>query len=214
MEINMPKIPFGWMPGSWGLKGRTREIAQAEYELTGFELEEKLLQLKEPDLDDLDYRRRMIELRYKHKKMDEAEYHKALASLIQDEGQRKLALLEIDYREGKLGELEYNKQLATLKGEPWVNVVNMDFTKKSALEGSFELDWNEHFVEKLKTEGYTGPTPDNIVNQWFMELCRNIAMEEFDGTGDFTADSEANLEAVKRWGAESESLGKGRKGYK
>lgn len=210
----MPKIPFKWLPAAWGLKGRTREIAQAEYELTGFELEERLLQLQKPDLDELDYNKRMIELKYKHKKLDESDYHKALASLIQDEGLRSLATAEIDYREGKIGDIEYSKKVATLKGEPWVNVVNMDFTQKSSLEGSFELDWNEHFVDKLKSEGYTGPTPDNIVNQWFMELCRNIAMEEFDGTGDFTADSEANLEAVKRWGGSQESFPQGRKGYK
>jgi hypothetical protein len=213
MEKNMPKIPFEWMPGSWGLKGRTREIAQAEYELTGFDLAHRLLQLKEPDLDEVDYASQMIELRYKYKKIDEAEYHKALAALIQDDGQKALALLEIEYREGKIGEVAYNKQLATLNGEPWVNVVNMDFTKSSSLEGSFELDWNEHFVLKLISEGYAGPTPDNIVNQWFMELCRNIALEEFDGTGNFTPDSEANLEAMKRWSGGKESFAGGRKGY-
>jgi hypothetical protein len=210
----MFRMPFEWMPGSWGLKGRTREIAQAEYELTGYELQEKLLKISEQDLEPEDYQRKMLDLKKKWNKIEEPAYYRALAELIADSTQKSLALLEIDYREGKLGEIEYTKQLATLKGEPWVNVVNMDFTKKSALEGSFELDWNVHFVEKLKSEGYNGPTPDNIVNQWFMELCRNIAMEEFDGTGDFTADSEANLDAVKRWSNDSKSFGDGRKGYK
>jgi len=207
----MFKIPFKWMPGSYGLKGRTREIAQAEYELTGYELELKLLSINQPDPNSFIQSKLDIDLKYD--KIARKEYDRALANLITDEKQRELALLELDHREGKVGELEYTKQLATLKGEPWVNVVNMDFTKKSSLEGSFELDWNVHFVEKLKAEGYAGPTPDNIVNQWFMELCRNIAMEEFDGTGDFTADSEANLDAVKRWSAETKPLAGGRKGY-
>jgi hypothetical protein len=90
----------------------------------------------------------------------------------------------------------------------------MDFSKGHSLEGSFELDWNDQWVEKLKADGYNGPTPDNIVNQWFMELSRNVAMEEFDGTGDFTADSAANLEAVKSWNGNTESLDKRRKSYK
>ena len=90
----------------------------------------------------------------------------------------------------------------------------MDFGGKTALEGSFELDWNDQFVEKLKEAGYTGPTPDIIVNQWFMEVCRNIALEEFDGTGNFTPDSEANLEAVKRWSDDSRGLPAGKKGYR
>ena len=210
----MFKIPFNWMPGSFGLKGRTRDIAQAEYELTGYELERRLLDIKKDDLEPDNYKKTIYDLELKYDKISRDTYNYRLVDLIKDEKQKELALLELDHRAGQVGELEYTKQLATLKGEPWVNVVNMDFTKKSALEGSFELDWNVHFVEKLKAEGYTGPTPDNIVNQWFMELCRNIAMEEFDGTGDFTADSEANLDAVKRWSAETKPLAGGRRGYK
>lgn len=209
----MFKLPFEWMPGSWGLKGKTREIAKAEYDLTGYDLERQLLILSEPDLDEKDYARKHIELEHKYGRYTDQQYHRSLAELIADKDQKELALLEIDYRENKITDLTYSKSIATLKKEPWVTVINMDFSKKTALEGSFELDWNDYFVKKLEAEGYTGPTPDNIVNQWFMELCRNIAMEEFDGTGDFTADSAANLETMKRWNS-SESLDKGRKGYK
>lgn len=201
------------MPGSWGLKGKTREIAQAEYELTGYELEDKLLRIAQPEISTAEFKRKVIELEMRYEKISSTQYHRRLAELIENDHQRELAIIEIDRREGLLTDLEYNKKIATLKDEPWVTVINMDFSKKTALEGSFELDWNEQFVKKLEAEGYTGPTPDNIVNQWFMELCRNIAMEEFDGTGDFTADSAANLETMKRWNS-SESLDKGRKGYK
>jgi hypothetical protein len=210
----MFKLPFGALPGHWGLAGKTREIARAEYELVGYDLERQLLVLSKSDFDEKDYARKHIDLEHKHARLTDQQYHRALTDLIVDDKQKALALLELDHREGKIKEIEYSKQLATIKGEPWVNVINMDFTKKSSLEGSFELDWNEHFVEKLKAEGYTGPTPDNIVNQWFMELCRNIAMEEFDGTGDFAADSEANLEAMKRWSNDSNSVGGGRKAFK
>jgi hypothetical protein len=211
MEMNMFKIPFEWMPGSWGLKGRTKEIAKAEYELTGYDLELALLKLAEQDMEPKDYNRKMIELRYKHSKIGELDYHRALASLIEDDSQRSLAEVELERREGRLTDTEYSKKVATLKKEPWVTVVSMDFGGKTALEGSFELDWNEYFVKKLEAEGYKGVTPDAIVNQWFMEVCRNVAMEEFDGTGDFTADSAANLETMKRWN--SESLPEGRKGH-
>lgn len=209
----MFKLPFEWMPGAWGLKGKTRDIAKAEYELAGYDLELKLLTLRQDDLDINDFKRKMADLELKHNRITEEQYHRCLADLISDQNQKNVALLEIDFRAGKLTELEYSKQAATLKGDPWVTVINMDFAGKSALEGSFELDWNELFVTKLESEGYKGPTPDAIVNQWFMEVCRNVAMEEFDGTGDFTADSAANLETVKRWNS-SESLDKGRKGYR
>jgi hypothetical protein len=214
MEMNMFKLKFGLLPGHWGLAGKTREIAKAEYELTGYDLELKLLTLRQDELDIDDYKRKMADLELKYDRITEGHYHRCLADLIKDPIQKASAILELDHREGKIKDIDYSKQLATLKGEPWVTILSMDFNYKNSLEGSFELDWNEFFVKKLEDEGYAGPTPDNVVNQWFMEVCRNVAMEEFDGTGDFTADSEANLDAVKRWSSGVESIGKGRKGYK
>lgn len=210
----MFKPPFGTLPGHWGLKGKTREIAKAEYELEGAALAFRLLEINKDDIPEADYLRKFWDLQLKHNQIDQSTYDRNLTTLIKDEKKKALAILEIDHREGKITDLQYQKGSATLRGEPWVTIVNMDFSKGHSLEGHFELDWNDQWVEKLKADGYTGPTPDNIVNQWFMELSRNVAMEEFDGTGDFTADSAANLEAVKRWGGDSESFGKGRKGYK
>jgi hypothetical protein len=207
------KLPFGYLPGHWGLAGKTREVAQAEYELTGFELEKRLLEIKKDELSDKDYAHKRLELDHKFKLITVPEYHRAIALLMDDGPQKQLALLELDYREGKIKELEYEKTVATIKDEPWVIVLNMDFSGKGSLEGSFELDWNEQFVKKLEAEGYSGITPDVIVNQWFMEVCRNVAMEEFDGTGDFTSNSEANLDAVKRWSSTAQPVDKKRKGY-
>lgn len=210
------KLPFGTLPGHWGLAGKTREIAKAEYELSGTALKRKLLEINKDDMSPDVFSRKVWDLDLEAGNITQLQYSRNLASLIKDEKQRTLATLELDYQEGKVTDREYEKQLATLNGEPWVTVLGLDFNTGKSLEGSIELDWNEFFVEKLKAEGYTGPTPDNIVNQWFMELCRNIAMEEFDGTGDFAADSEANLEAFKRWNSpqQSESLEKGRRGYR
>ncbi len=201
-------LPFGTLPGHWGLVGKTRDVAKAEYELTGYDLEQKLLEINMNELDPEVVQKKRWEIEVKYGKMSTAQLSRLLVDQIKDEKQKLLATLELDMQEGKLDSVEYAKRDATIRGEPWVNVVNMDFTKKSSLEGSFELDWNEPFVEKLKAEGYTGPTNDNIVNQWFMELCRNIAMEEFDGTGDFTADSAANIETMKRWNSETLPSGK------
>lgn len=207
----MFKLPFGYMPGHWGLKGKSREIAQAEYELSGYELERKLVEINAERYDKEDIDRLILELDLKYEKISKQEYNRNLLNFIKDEKQAALAALELDYKEGNINSVEYDKESATIRKEPWVTVLNMDFGGKNSLEGSFELDWNEYFVEKLKKEGYTGPTPDNIVNQWFMEVCRNIAMEEFDGTGDFSSDSQANLDTVRRWN--SEIISKGRKGY-
>lgn len=210
----MFKLPFGWLPGHWGLAGKTREVAKAEYELEGYDLEARLLEIREDEMSEDDYDLRLLALKLKHGKITRREYDRGLVDLIKDPDAKALAEVELDFREGKIGDTEYSKKCATLKGEPWVTVLNMDFASGKSLEGSFELDWNDFFVEKLKSEGYKGATPDLIVNQWFMEVCRNVAMEEFDGTGDFTADSEANLEAMKRWSIDVDVHQNGRKGYR
>jgi hypothetical protein len=204
----MFKIKFGLMPGHWGLKGKTRDIAQAEYELTGAALEKRLLDIKKDELTDEAYNRKLWDIELKYKEIDENTYHARLIDLIKDDKQRAIAKLELDFRNGVMTRLEYEKATATVNGEPWVTVLNMDFNKKTSLEGSFELDWNDLFVDKLRSEGYSATSPDLIVNQWFMEVCRNIALEEFDGTGNFTADSEANLESFKRWNSEAVPAGK------
>ena len=211
-------IPFSFLPFTWGMKGKTRERAKAEYELTGLVLEKKLLELSKDELDEDTYYRKHLDLELKRGVIDKSGYDHALVAMIKDKPEREQALLDLQKQEGSITELAYAKSSATLKGEPWVTVLSMDFGGKKSLEGSFELDWNELFVENLKKEGYEGPTPDSIVNQWFMEVCRNVAMEEFDGTGDFTADSEANIEAMRRWNANENStpklFGEDRRGYK
>jgi hypothetical protein len=207
----MFKLKYGWLPAHWGLKGKTREIAKAEYELSGHDLEKRLLEIRKDEIGERMYNRRICDIDFKYEKIDKKSYHRALANFIIDDKQREQALLDLDFREGIISELEFNKRSATINNEPWVTVINMDFATKNALEGSFELDWNPQFIEKLKSEGYVGPSDDNIINQWFIEVCKNIALEEFDGTGNFTPDANANLETYKRWSSDAEAHG--RKGY-
>ena len=206
-------IPFSCLPASWGLQGKSRQIAEAEYLLTGYELEEKLLYINADMYSTKEFKTRLIDLLFKHGKIDKKGQMRRLVELIEDEQQKALATLELDFKEGIITDTQYQKSMATLKKEPWITVLNVGFDGKAALEGSFELDWNEYFITDLESKGYVGPTPDSIVNQWFMEVCRNVAMEEFDGTGDFTSDSAANLETMKRWNS-SETIPGNRKGHR
>src|SRR3546814_10368708 len=41
-------IPFGWLPGHWGLEGKVRDQARIAYEYDGTDREIKLLELEEP----------------------------------------------------------------------------------------------------------------------------------------------------------------------
>jgi len=72
------------------------------------------------------------------------------------------------------------KELATEAGEPWVSVLGIELNKGSLEQGAFELDWNDLFVAKLVRAGYQGKTDNDIVDNWFQDVCRNIVMESFE----------------------------------
>ena len=62
--------------------------------------------------------------------------------------------------------------------EPWVNVVKAHVDPANPKSGYFELEWNPAFVMFLISNGYAGPTAEDIVDQWFSELCRNVGADE------------------------------------
>ena len=72
------------------------------------------------------------------------------------------------------------KDLATEAGEPWVSVLSMELEKNSMDRGAFELDWNDIFVAKLVRAGYQGKTDNDIVDNWFQDVCRNIVLESYE----------------------------------
>lgn len=71
------------------------------------------------------------------------------------------------------------KDRATRRKEPWVGVLKTHITENNIRNGFFELDWNEHFVLKLKQEGYgaDGDPDEEIVDRWFRELCANVVVD-------------------------------------
>lgn len=171
------KLPFGWPPGHWGLKGKTRELAKAEYELEGETLERKLIEINIEDEEELTLR--LLKLDRKHKKIGKEAYDYKYVELKFTEGlQRTLANLELDKKYGKISETEYEKASFSLNGQPWVGVVASEFNPEKGTSGfSFELDWNDAFVQMCKKGGYgfEGATEEQIVEQWF----EDVATEEY-----------------------------------
>lgn len=138
-------LPFGLMPGHWGLRGEIRDQARIEYEVSDPELREtKLAKLR-----------------------------------IKDEKALGLELLEIKKRYDSITENEYDKQKATLEGNPWMTVINSDYDHEEGLGGlTFEFDWNDHFVEFLRENKFEGLTDEDVVENYFNELCKQIAIQE------------------------------------
>jgi len=72
------------------------------------------------------------------------------------------------------------KELATEAGEPWIEVLGIDIDKDNLGNGAFELDWNDKFVANLVRAGYQGKTDQDIIDNWFKTVCRNVIQENFE----------------------------------
>lgn len=73
------KIPFWMMPASWGLKGKTREIAEAEYYLEGKDLEEKLAEINAETPEEKEIAKLAVKL--KHEEISQDAFDKAVATI-------------------------------------------------------------------------------------------------------------------------------------
>lgn len=179
-------IPFWLFPGSWGLRGEYRRLAEIEYLHSDdpYKKQIEMNKLKYGPGKELEIA--TIKTNIEFNQIDREAGLRQLAMLEStDENKLNLRLLEIDREFNKVDSIEYEKKLATLNGEPWVRVKSFDTDNKNPARGSLELDWNDQFVEFLETHGY-GPNPkqEDTVDQWLNELCRNIALDAFDGVGD------------------------------
>jgi hypothetical protein len=75
----MKKLPFWMLPASWGLKGKTRAIAEAEYLYEGKELEEKLAELNAETAEDKEIA--ILTVKLKHEEISQDAYDKAVATI-------------------------------------------------------------------------------------------------------------------------------------
>ena len=107
-------------PSSWGKSGRELELAQAEYELSGSDKQDKIVEINN----------------------------------------------------------KFDKEEATEKKEPWVNVIKMGIDPENVVQGYFELDWNDEFVQYLMVQGIAGDSDEDVVNKWFNAVCRTVLLQE------------------------------------
>lgn len=73
------KLPFWMLPASWGLKGKTRSIAEAEYYFEGKELEEKLAEIDGNTPEDKEIA--VLAVKLKHEEISQDAYDKAVATI-------------------------------------------------------------------------------------------------------------------------------------
>ena len=93
------------------------------------------------------------------------------------------------------------KDEATAKGQPWVEVLGIEVDENDPGQGAFERDWNDVFITKLVRAGFQGKTDQDLVDNWFKAVCRNVVTETYEQD---QADPEKRAESRRR------DLGNGR----
>lgn len=99
-------IPFGWLPGHWGLTGETRNRAYLEYYYDGYDLEMNLLDLKKPSKE---VSKEKLEVKHHYGLVDDYEYQQGIIDIETegDETRNKLAKLKLDYDQGRITAPQY-----------------------------------------------------------------------------------------------------------
>ena len=252
-------IPFSFTPASWGLKGPAREEAEAAYNLTGYELDRVLAEIRNRDTVHLPYALLRVDLNHgkltplehdlavaalelvertseerekaflaiklKHgalsaydhdiavlnvdfakpspekkkakfaidlayDKISEYDHDTAIARLDHpdaDSVELALALLDVELKHDKIDDHNFKKERATLNEEPWIGIIDQGFDPGKGLNGVyFEFDWNEHWIVYLRMNGYVGMSDDQVVDQWFADVCRSQSLQPMQATMDGT----------------------------
>lgn len=161
--------------------------------LSAEDLEYKLFELSYEVKDTEAYQREKLKLdvRFGKKTEEEAE-HEFLDMKFDDKTSidYKVAQLGLELKFGNINQNQHDKEVATLLREPWFNLIGADHTIKGEnTQMAFELDWNEFFIQFLESKGWTGVSPDEIVDKWFEEAMRQmLQIEEADVIDDGSAD--------------------------
>lgn len=174
-----PFIPFWLMPGSWGLKGKTREIAQAEYELEQGDLEEKLLEINHRDDPEL-LAQKKLDLQLSFGEINQYEYDRRVVTLtVKDPNACAIAMMDVNLKYEKISQLEYDRKKADLLKEPWVSMPIINWDPAVSTRTYFQLDYNDYFYKHLLANGYEGEE-EEVVNKWLNDVCISIT-EEING---------------------------------
>ena len=171
------KIPFRMMPSSWGLKGKSRARAEAEYYLTGLELDLRLIEIEEDDPGQKQIK--TLQGRHRHGEISayDLEVQTAEIKLADRPTELEVERVEIDFRHHKIERPAYERALADLREEPWVAMPELSWDPKDPSRSFFELDYNDHFVTFLRTNGYAGATDEIVVEGWLNDVCRSVVMD-------------------------------------
>lgn len=213
----MFKIPFGWLPGHWGLKGPVRDEARIYYEISDpKERELALINLKYRNLNDeksiKNKELEILELKKKYNEISDFDYELRRAELVFESKEKiEEEKNEIMFKYKKISETEYERNLANIRKEPWIKIVSeFLFEINNSPKLGFKFEWNEYFIKYLESNGYKGFSEESIVEKWFNDVVKNNILTDMDDDV-FEEHKRARNEFVRKINKNSD--GKGRSEY-
>lgn len=171
----MAKIPFNWLPASWGLKGKSRELAEAEYYLTGYDLDVAKAGI-EHGRDSRQFTEAVLDIDLRYGKISAYDRDSRLASMDEHGKVPGLSQLEVDLKHNRISQQEHDRRRADLLGEPYMAMPKISWDPQDPSKTFFELDYNEAFVQWLRTNGYNG-TDEDCINRWLNDVCNSVLSE-------------------------------------
>lgn len=157
--------------------------------ISSFEHDLEILNLDFPK-NTLEKKKAKLAVELAHDKISAYDFDIGIAELDTpdaDSVERALAILEVDHKHGKVDDHNFKKDRATLNEEPWIGIVDQGFDPGKGLNGVyFEFDWNEHWIVYLRMNGYMGMSDDQVVDQWFSDVCRSQGVAPMQATLDGT----------------------------
>ncbi len=171
------KIPFKYLPASWGLKGKSRLIAEAEYTLSGYDLAVELAKIEHGE-NSKEFTKDVIKIDLQYGRIDQYLAELKLIELNHTDNPNaiELAKLELDLNHKRIGQQEYDRKRADLLNEPYMAMPKISWDPSDPSKTFFELDYNPAFVEYLQTNGYSG-AEDEIISRWLNDVCNSILTE-------------------------------------
>lgn len=154
-------------------------ITEEEYEI------EKLKCDFEDDIENPEYKKKYAELQLRFGKISDYDYEIELAKIEypEDSNDYKLKILEIDHKHHKIDQNTYEKETANILEIPWFNMISGTFLQDedSLMDRiSVEYDWNSHFIDYLRSYGWTGLTDEDVFMHWMQHMHSRMFETEYD----------------------------------
>ena len=113
------------------------------------------------------------DLDLKYKKIDEYEHDKNQINIMSSEMKDidvKIDYLKCELKHNKIDALEYEKRLNDLYQKPWAKI-HLNYNEDDdPANMEVEIIYNDYFIKKLKQQGYSGESNDDMVQSWLKQV--------------------------------------------